>query len=76
VRVELPGDALVLEAAFAPLEPLQALRDLVAACLQADAAAAAYLFTAPPKKRMARRLRLARRGLDLVCARRMFSDAA
>ena len=55
VRVELPGGALVLEAAFAPLEPLSALRDLVAACLDADAAAASYLFTAPPKKRMARR---------------------
>jgi hypothetical protein len=53
VRVELPGDALVLEAAFAPLEPLSALRDLVTACLDTDAAAAAYLFTAPPKKRMA-----------------------
>ena len=60
MRVELPGDALVLEAAFAPLEPLSALRDLVSACLDADAAAACYLFTAPPKKRMARRGRRAR----------------
>jgi hypothetical protein len=54
VRVELPGDALVLEAAFAPLEPLSALRELVAACLAPDAAAAFYLFTAPPKARLVR----------------------
>ena len=52
MRVELPGGALVLEAAFAPLEPLSALRDLVSACMEPDAAAACYLFTAPPKKRM------------------------
>jgi hypothetical protein len=63
VRVELPGDALVLEAAFAPLEPLSALRDLVAACLAPAAAAAFYLFTAPPKTRLVRARMPARVGV-------------
>ncbi len=55
VRVELPGDdGLVLEAAFAPLEPLRALRELVSACLVPEAATAFYLFTAPPKARLVR----------------------
>ena len=53
MRVEL-SDGLVLEASFGPLEPLSALRDLVAACLVPDAAKGFYLFTAPPKARLVR----------------------
>jgi len=56
VRVEFP-DGLVLEAAFSPLEPLQALRALVCACVEPSLAAAVYLFTAPPKQKMVRVMR-------------------
>lgn len=51
VRLDFP-DGLVLEASFAPTEPLAALRALLRSAVEPSAAACAYLFTAPPKAKL------------------------
>lgn len=43
----------MLEASFGPLEPCSALRQLVASCVAPAFAKSFYLFTAPPKRRLA-----------------------
>ncbi len=53
VRVEF-ADGLVLEAAFAPLESLSALRSLVSACLEKSLSSSFYLFTAPAEQKVVR----------------------
>ena len=46
------ADGLVLEASFAPLEPLSAVRGLLSACVEPGCAGAVYAFTTPPKQRL------------------------
>ena len=50
IRVEFV-DGVVLEAAFGPMEPCDALRRLLTACVDPSLASRFYLFTAPPKRK-------------------------
>lgn len=49
VRLLLPGSTATLQAAFPATDSLSALQGLLARVLSPQAAAAAYLFTTPPK---------------------------